>query len=48
MIDTEQFSRLVNGLRLLPAETPWVEYKQNNTTLTPILDKIKLRCETAS
>ena len=29
-MDAEQFSRLVNELRLLPAETSWVEYKKNN------------------
>lgn len=31
MMDTEHFSRLVNELRRMPAEMPWVEYKQNKT-----------------
>ncbi|WP_200833960.1 ATP-binding protein [Tabrizicola flagellatus] len=30
MMDPDQLTRLVNELRRLPAETPWVEFKENN------------------
>lgn len=39
-MDADQLSRLVNELRHLPAETPWVEFKENNTDPQTIGDLI--------
>lgn len=40
MMDADQLFRLVNELRRLPAETPWVEFKENNADPQTIGDLI--------